>query len=293
MPRIAYVNGQFLPFADAGVHIEDRGLQFADSVYEVISCINGVMADMQGHLDRLERSLSELRIDMPVSRRVLPLIIRELLHRNRLKNAAVYIQISRGEAPREFRFPEPRPAPTLIITARHFDFDSVPIEDKGIKVITHPDLRWARRDIKTTNLLPPVLAKQKSWEHGGKEVWLVDDEGYITEGGSSNAWIVDKKGRLVIRPSTKSTLKGVTKTAIYAFSGEKGIEIEERKFTPEEAYQAAEAFSSSATALITPIVNIDGHTINGGQVGQVTIEIYKAYREYAGRGTDSQVRWKA
>lgn len=293
MSRIAYVNGQYLPMNKASVHIEDRGFQFADSVYEVIGYINEDLADLKGHLDRLERSLNELRIPMPVNRRVFPLIIRELLRRNKLKSVAVYIQVTRGTAPRGFPFPDPAVPPTLVMTARPYYFEKVKIEDKAIKVQTVPDQRWARRDIKTTNLLAPVLAKQAVTEAGYREAWLVDNDGFVTEGASSNAWIVTKDGKIVTRDTGYHILKGVTRTAMSKLAEEEGLIIEERAFTPEESYNAAEAFCTSATAILSPVVDIDGHKIGEGKAGPVAIKIYKAYRDYVTKGLNKQVNWSA
>ncbi len=292
MPRTAYVNGRFVPHCEASVHIEDRGFQFADSVYEVIGCINGDMADMRGHLDRLERSLKELRIVMPVRRAVFPSLIKELLRRNKLRNAAVYIQVSRGAAPRDFKFPSDEPLPTLVITARPFAFDAKPVSKKGIKVITLPDQRWARRDIKTTNLLPSVLAKQAAAEAGAGEAWMIDGEGNITEGSSSNAWIVTKDGKLVTRNATHAILKGVTRTAILPILKDSNLELEERAFTPKEAYEAVEAFTSSATSLIMPVLEIDGHPVGDGKIGPVTTRIYNAYRDYVRGKRGAHVGWE-
>ncbi|NCC23125.1 MAG: D-amino-acid transaminase [Alphaproteobacteria bacterium] len=293
MPKTAYVNGRYVPHGEASVHVEDRGFQFADSVYEVIGVINGDFADMRGHLDRLERSLSELRIDMPVRRAVIPFIVRELLRRNRLRNANVYIQITRGAAPRDFAFPKKPVVPTFVMTARPFSFDAKRIEDKGVRVVTLPDRRWARRDIKTTNLLPPVLAKQEALDAGADDAWLVDREGFVTEATASNAWILTKDGVLVTRAPTHDILKGVTRSAILPLLEAEGLYLEERAFTPLEAVEAAEAFSTSATALVTPVVAIDGRTIGDGKAGPLTVKLYKAYRDYVRKGLDGQIGWSA
>lgn len=293
MPRYAYVNGSYVAHDEAHVHIEDRGFQFADSVYEVVACINGKLADETGHLDRLERSLSELAIDMPVHRNTLKFIIREMLRKNRLKNANVYIQVTRGVAKRDFPFPVNYVSPSLILTARSFQFDRNVKVTKGATAITVPDIRWKRRDIKTTGLLAQVLAKQEALEAGAYEAWLVDDEGYITEGSSSNAWIVTKDGTLVTRPASLSILRGVTRTAIEKLCAGLQIKLEERAFTVQEAYDAQEAFNTGAVALIVPILQIDGHVIGTGEPGPVARKLYDEYRQYADGRRGEQVTWKA
>ena len=293
MPRFAYVNGSYLPHDDAGVHIEDRGFQFADGVYEVIACINGTLADERGHLDRLERSLSELSIDMPVSRNSLSFIIREIIRRNRLKNANIYIQVTRGVAKRDFPFPMNYVPSSLVLTARAFQFDNNAKVKKGASAITVPDLRWKRRDIKTTGLLAQVLAKQEATEAGAYEAWMVDDNGYVTEGSSSNAWIVTKDGKLVTRHATMAILRGVTRTAIEKICADLQMKIEERAFTVQEAYDSQEAFNTSAVALIVPIVQLDGHIIGTGKPGAVAQKIYEEYRLYANGLRGEMVTWRA
>jgi D-alanine transaminase len=293
MPKIAYVNGRYVPHNKASVHIEDRGFQFADSVYEVIACLGGEIADMRGHLDRLERSLAELRIDLPVRRHIIPLLMRELLRRNRIRDGLVYIQISRGSSPRDFKFPSRPVAPSFVMTARPYIYDAVPIEEKGIKVITVPDLRWKRCDIKTTNLLAPVLARQDACESGAAEAWLVDENGFITEGAASNAWIVTRDNCLLTRQVGSDILRGVTRTALAAIAREENLTLEERAFTPQEACEAMEAFCTAATIMISPVTNIDGHTIGTGKAGRVAARLYHAYRDYVRSGPDAQRVWTA
>lgn len=293
MPRFAYVNGAYLPHDAASVSIEDRGYQLADGVYEVVACIHGHLADERGHLDRLQRSLAELGMDMPVRRETLAFLMRELLRKNRLSNANVYIQVTRGKARRDFPFPSNDTPQSLVMTTWPFNFDNQPKMEKGAKAVTVPDLRWKRRDIKTIALLPQVLAKQKAVEQGAYEAWMVDDEGFITEGASSNAWIVTKDGVLVTRKATTDILRGVTRTAIDKLREELQIKLEERSFTPQEAYEAEEAFNSSAVALVTPIVEIDGHKIGDGKPGKVTLRLYEEYRAYVDGLRGEQVGWKA
>jgi len=292
MPRYAFVNGAYLPHEDAAVHIEDRGFQFADGVYEVIACIHGNLADERGHYERLERSLRELGMGMPMQREAIQLIVRELLRRNRLQNAIVYMQVTRGAAKREFPFPK-NVRQSLVITTRPFRFDDNPKIKTGIKAVTVPDMRWKRRDIKTVALLPQVLAKQKAVEQGANEAWMVDDQGFITEGSSSNAWIVTREGVLVTRKATTDILRGVTRTALDKIGRELQIRIEERSFRPEEVYEAAEAFVSAATALVTPVVEIDGHKIGDGKPGKVTLRLYEEYRAYVAGLRGEQVTWTA
>jgi D-alanine transaminase len=275
------------------VHIEDRGFTFADSVYEVVSLINGYIADETGHLDRLERSLKELRIPMPMPRKALQLVIREFIRKNRLKNAYVYIQITRGVAPRDFKFPKGDIRPTLVITNlgnARFDMEARKRDVK--KAVTVPDIRWKRRDIKTTALIAQVLAKQSAVDKGAYEAWMVDDKGFVTEGSSSNAWIVDKNGALITRPTENNMiLKGVTRNSIQALCKKEGIKLVERPFTVAEAYKAKEAFMTAATALVTPIVEIDGHKIGDGKFGKLTSKLIDLYIDYAADAKRKQERW--
>lgn len=293
MPRYSYVNGSYVPHSDACVHIEDRGYQFADGVYEVIGCIGGRFADERGHLERLERSMRELSITPPVERETLRFVMRHLLRLNRIRSAAIYIQVTRGVAPRDFKFPSDDIRASLVLTCRPFNFDQNLALEKGVSVATVPDQRWARRDIKTIALLPQALARQKAVDAGAYESWMVDDQGFITEGAASNAWIY-KDGTLITHPSGQRILKGVTRTAIFDIARQQGLNIEERQFTPEEAYSAEEAFSSSATALLIPVVSIDGHTIGDGKSGKLVRSIYDQYRKYAlDKDYEGQVEWSA
>jgi D-alanine transaminase len=287
MPRIAYVNGRYLPHASAVVHIEDRGLQFADSAYEVIAVMNGHFADEAGHLDRLERSLGELKIALPMPRHALRLVMREFVRCNRLKNASLYMQVTRGAAPRDFKFPA-HVKPALIMTIRPASFGKLVAR----KAVTVPDLRWKRRDIKTTALVAQVLAKQAAIEKGAYEALLVDDNGFITEGSSTNAWIVDKKNNLITRPTQNNMiLKGVTRNAMQALCKKAKIKIVERPFTVREAYQAAEVFTTAAVSLVTPIVEIDGRKIGDGKIGAVTAGILASYLAYAADPEQKQQHW--
>jgi len=290
MPRIAYVNGRYIPHHAATVHIEDRGLQFADSVYEVVALMDGYLADEEGHLDRLERSLAELKMAMPLPRRSLRIAMREMIRRNRARNGALYMQVTRGAAPRDFKFPK-GVRPTLVMTLRNATFDISARKKEAKKVMTAPDIRWRRRDIKTTGLLAQALAKQAALDAGVSDAWLVDDEGFVTEASSSNAWIVDAKGNLVTRPTrNNSILKGVTRSALQALCAEEGVRIVERAFTVAEARKAKEAFMSSAVALIVPVSHIDGKMIGNGKIGPVTEKIFDLYLQYA-QGHRRQRKW--
>lgn len=287
MPRVSYVNGRYVAHARAAVHVEDRGFQFADGAYEVIAVIGGVFADERGHLDRLERSLGELRIDMPCGRKSLQMILRETLRRNRLRDAAVYIQVTRGTAPRDFKFPDGA-RPSLIVTARPADFDLAKRKSIAKKAVTVPDIRWKRRDIKSIALLGQVLAKQSAVEQGAYEALMIDDDGLITEGASTNVWIVDKKGALITRPTANNMiLKGVTRAALQSL-----FPVVERPFTPREVYAAAEVFTSAAVTMIVPIVEVDGHKIGSGKMGAVTEKVMELYLDYA-RYPENAISWES
>lgn len=293
MPRFAYINGSYKPHHEAMTHIEDRGFQFADGVYEVISLINGIYADERGHLDRLERSLSELQITMPVKRQTLCMIVRELVRRNRISNALIYIQITRGVARRNFPFPPKDTPPTLVITARHFDFKNNPRVQNGIEVITVPDIRWKRPDIKSVALLPQVLAKQEAYEKGAGEAWMLDSKGNVTEGSSTNTWILDDNNNLITHDASADILKGVTRNAVIHLCDELGLTLCEKSFTPKEAYMAREALNTSASELVVPVIAIDGHKIGNGKPGPVARRLYSLYMDYVAGLKGEQVKWTA
>ncbi|MDE1147786.1 MAG: D-amino-acid transaminase [Azospirillaceae bacterium] len=281
MPRTAYVNGRYLPHGQARVHIEDRGFQFADGVYEVVSIVNGVFADEDGHLARLSRSLNELDLPWPMHPMSLRFVLREVARRNRVRNGLVYIQITRGEAPRDFRFPAD-PAPTLVVTCRSTKFSAPQHLEKGVSVITIPDIRWARRDIKSVALLPQVLGKQQAAEAGAFEAWQVDPDGTVTEGCSSNAWIVTKDGVLVTRAASHRILNGITRLSLLAEAEAAGIPFEERSFTVEEALTAREAFVSSASTFCVPVTRIDGRPVGDGVPGALAKRLRAAYLAHVG-----------
>lgn len=284
MSRIAYVNGAYVAHHEAATHIEDRGYQFADGIYEVCLVINGRYWDMEGHLDRMERSLRELSMAAPMSRASLSQVMAEVIRRNRLKNALVYIQATRGIAPRNHAFPAPETMPVLVMTAKRFDLDGSDVQAaRGVKVITHPDIRWGRVDIKTVSLLPNVLAKQAAVEEGAVEAWLTRD-GKVTEGSSSNAWIVDADGALVTHPKSNEILGGITRETALACAKELQISVHERAFTVEEAKSASEAFITSATNLVTPVVMIDETKIGTGKPGPIALRLREAYKLRAQQG---------
>jgi D-alanine transaminase len=277
MPRIAYVNGLYRPLREAAVPVEDRGFQFADGVYEVIAIRQGRLADETGHLDRLDRSLGELQIRSPMPRRALRLVMRELLRRNRVRNGGLYMQVTRGVAPRDFRFPADSVATSLVMTVRPANLEPLDRLRTGVAVVSMPDIRWKRRDIKTVGLLPQVLGKQKAAAAGAFEGWMLDEEGRVTEGCSSNAWIVTRDGVLVTRNASNDILNGITRRTLLRLAGELGLALEERPFTLEEAFEAREAFLSSASTFCLPIVRIDDRPVGNGHPGLLAQKLREAY----------------
>ena len=278
MSRLAYVNGRFLRQAEAGVSVEDRGYQLGDGIYEVWAVMDGKLADAEGHFARLQRSLGELSIAMPMSREALTVALRETVRRNRVRHGIVYLQVTRGVARRDHAFPVPAVTPTVVITARATSAAAAEARaDKGVGVISLPENRWGRCDIKTVNLLPNVLAKQAAKEDGAFEAWFVDAEGLVTEGASSNAWIVDQEGVLRTRDIGANILRGVTRLSLIDVAREAGYRVEERPFTLEEAKAAREAFLTGAGALVMPIVTIDGQSVANGYPGEVARTLRAAY----------------
>jgi D-alanine transaminase len=280
--RIAYVNGRYIPHGAAGVHIEDRALQFADGIYEVVGIVDGAVLDEEEHLDRLGRSVAEIGMAMPLGRAALKMLVREIARRNHVRNGLVYMQVTRGASRRDHPVPEHAPRPSLILTARHLDpVESARKHEQGVKVITQPDQRWARCDIKSTALLPNVLAKTAARKAGTYEAWLVDRDGYVTEGSSTSAWIVDAEGQIRTRDLSNAILPGVTRLVLMEAAREAQISIVERKFTVAEAITAKEAFLTAASAGAMPIVAIDGHPIGDGKPGPVTRRLQELYRQRA------------
>lgn len=285
MSRIAYVNGRFVPKGEAFVHIEDRGYQFADAVYEVWALFGGKLADAEGHFVRLERSLSELSIPMPMSRAALTHVLRETVRRNRVEEGLVYLQVSRGVATRDHAFPAEGTRPSVVITVSRVDrAASEARAAKGVSVVTTPENRWGRCDIKTVGLLPNALAKQKARQAGAVEAWFVDELGLVTEGASSNAWIVDGDGVLRTRDTNANILRGVTRNSLIEVIREAGLKVEERPFTPDEARQAKEAFITGAGTLVLPVVAVDGKPVGDGVPGPIAARLRRLYIERAKAG---------
>lgn len=278
MSRIAYVNGRYLPFAQAAVAVEDRGFQFADGVYEVCAVRDGRLIDEAPHLARLERSLGELRMRAPMGMRQLGHVLRETVRLNRVRDGLVYAQISRGVARRDHGFPPAHVTPTLVVTARTLDIGRyAALAEDGVAVVTQPDMRWARCDIKSTGLLANVLAKQAAREAGAFEAWLVGDDGLVTEGASTTAWIVDEKGVLRTSALGPAILPGVTRGEVVPFCRQLGVELQERAFSLDEVKKAREAFISAATFGVLPVTKVDGTAIGDGKPGLITVKIGKAY----------------
>lgn len=282
MLRIAYVNGRYVPGDRATVHIEDRGYQFSDGVYEVCEVREWRIIDEARHMARLRRSLDELRIPMPMPASALAIVMRECLRRNRVRGGILYLQITRGVARRDHSFPSPGTRPSVVITARSLDgVANERMAAEGVAVITVPDNRWERVDIKSISLLPNVLAKQLAREREAKEAWFVDRNGHVTEGSSSNAWIVSKEGRVVTRAADRGILRGITRAVLLEVIKAQGFELEERPFTPEEAYGAREAFLTSASQVVLPVVRIDGRPIGNGVPGSVATALRSKFHDHA------------
>jgi D-alanine transaminase len=278
MPRIAYVNGRYVRHTDAAVHIDDRGFVFADAVYEVCQVQRGFIIDLTRHLDRLDRSLGEIRIRPPMPRAALTGIIREVLRRNRVVNGMVYLQVTRGVAKRDHVFPFPEVRASLIVTAKSLNpAVNAAKYASGIKAVTVADNRWGRVDIKTVGLLPNVLARQQAKEAGAQEAIFVDAEGNVTEGGATNLWIVDKAGTLVTRPADHAILRGITRTTLMDVAEKIGLPVEERRFSVAEMLQAREVFITGATTICLPVVSIDGQTVANGHPGMTAQKIREAF----------------
>lgn len=279
MPRIAYVNGAYLPHRHATVHIEDRGYQFADGVYEVVHTYRGRLVDELAHLDRLDRSLKELSIASPMARQSMRLVMREVARRNRLITGLLYIQVTRGVAPRDHRFPRSA-KPAVVMTARSIPEFPREMLDDGVKILTIPDIRWDRCDIKTVALLPNILAKQAATDGHAYEAWMVDADEFVTEGSSSNAWIITADNTLITQPTGSRILAGTARRTIVRLAGELGYTVEERPFTVAEAYQAKEAFMSNSSHFVTPVTQIDDAVIANGKPGTLTIALHERYLRY-------------
>jgi D-alanine transaminase len=282
MSRVAYVNGRYLPLHAAAINIEDRGYQFADGVYEVCEVRGGRLVDERRHMERLQRSLVELRIRMPMPLSALGVVLHETMRRNRVQDGIVYLQITRGVARRDHAFPEPAPRPSVVVTARELDFaQNERTAADGIAVVTVPDNRWDRVDIKSISLLPNVLAKQTAREQGAREAWFVTGEGIVTEGSSTNAWIVSSGGRVVTRPADHGILRGITRTVLLDVIKAHGLTLDERPFTLAEAHAAREAFVTSASQIVMPVVRIDGQPVGDGRPGPIASALRQDFHRYA------------
>jgi len=282
MSRIAYVNGRYRPWREAVVHVEDRGYQFSDGVYEVCEVRDGRMVDERRHMARLVRSLGELRIAIPMAPAALAIVMRETIARNRVRNGIVYLQVTRGVARRDHAFPPAGTAPSIVVTARPLDQARIAAAAAaGIAVITVPDDRWGRVDIKTVGLLPNVLARQAAIEQGAREAWYVDQAGQVTEGASCNAWIVTPDGKAVTRHADTAILRGITRDVVIEALEAHQIRFEERAFTVAEALAAREAFITSASQTVMPVVKIDGRAIGDGRPGPVARALREAFHRHA------------
>jgi D-alanine transaminase len=284
MSRIAYVNGLYVPIGQACVHVEDRGFQFADGVYEVWAILGGRLVEWEGHAARLERSLGELEMHPPMGRAALKVVLRETARRNRVRDGIVYIQVTRGAAPRDHAFPPADTPQTIVLTAKRIDFAGMDSKAaKGVAVVTTPEDRWGRCDIKTVGLLPNALAKQKARAAGAYEAWFVDDLGFVTEGSSTNAWIVDAEGQLRTRDANANILRGITRGSLIDVARAAGVDVSERPFSVDDAKQAREAFITSASAFVMPITAVDGSKVGDGRPGPVTQRLRSLYLDHARR----------
>jgi D-alanine transaminase len=282
MSRIAYVNGRYRPHRDALIHIEDRGYQFADGVYEVCEVRGAHLVDERRHMARLTRSLSELRIPLPMPLAALGVVLHETVRRNRVRDGIVYLQVTRGVARRDHGFPPAGTAPSIVVTARpHDSAKAAKVAADGIAVVTLDDTRWARPDIKSVSLLPNVLAKQAARDAGAREAWFVDAKGFVTEGASSNAWIVTPDGEVVTRPADNSILNGISRAVVLDAIAAQGLRLAERPFTVAEALAAREAFVTAASQIVQPVVCIDGRPVGNGHPGLVATALRREFHRHA------------
>jgi D-alanine transaminase len=282
MPRIAYVNGRYVPHGQAMVHVEDRGYQFADGVYEVCEVRHGLIVDLTRHLDRLNRSLGELRIAWPMGRAALVQVIRETLRRNHVRNGLFYLQVTRGVARRDHVFPAAGTPSSVVVTARSTNPEIISRKNAtGVKAITVRDNRWDRVDIKSVGLLPNALARQQAKEAGAQEAIYVDQRGMVKEGAATNVWIVDAEGILVTRPAEQGILRGITRTTLIDVAARLGLPVAERFFSVEEMMAAREVFITAATSICFPVISVDGETIANGHPGIVSQKIREAFFEIA------------
>ena len=282
MSRVVYVNGRYRSYRHAMVNVEDRGYQFSDGAYEVCEVFGGRLVDERRHMARLQRSLGELRIKLPMPLSALSIVLHEIVRRNRVSDGLAYVQVTRGVAKREHAFPPPDTAPAIVVSARRIDrAQSEHTARAGIAVITLPGMRWARVDIKSISLLPNVLARQAAREQGAREAWFVDRDGYVTEGAASNAWIVTAEGRAVTRPVGHDILRGISREVVKETLANLDLAFEERPFTVAEALAAREAFATAASLLVMPVVRIDGHPVGHGTPGPVAIALRRTFHRHA------------
>jgi D-alanine transaminase len=282
MSRIAYVNGRYRLHRDALIHVEDRGYQFSDGVYEVCEVRSERLVDERRHMTRLTRSLAELRIDLPMPLSALGVVLHETVQRNRVRDGIVYLQVTRGVSRRDHGFPPPGTAPSIVVTARGHDLAKAEeIAAEGIAVITMADIRWARPDIKSVSLLPNVLAKQSARDAGAREAWFVDAEGFVTEGASSNAWIVTADGDIVTHPTDNRILNGISRAVVLDVIAASGLRFVERAFSVAEARVAREAFGTAASQIVQPVVRIDGTAVGNGRPGPVATALRAAFHRHA------------
>jgi D-alanine transaminase len=278
VPRVTYVNGRYVPHDEAVVHVEDRGYQFADAVYEVFAVVAGRIAHLDQHLERLDRSLGALAMQLAVPRRVLPVILHEVVRRNRLRAGVVYLQASRGVAKRNHLFPWDA-VPSLVVSAWPQKQMPAKLVEEGVAVAIRPDQRWKHPDIKSVSLLPNVLARQSAKEAGAYEAWLVNDRGFITEGSATNAFIVARDGAILTHPADSNVLAGVTRANVIMLARKAGYEVGERPFTLAEAKAAPEAFLTGTTVMVLPVTRIDDAPVGDGKPGPVTLRLRALYQE--------------
>jgi D-alanine transaminase len=284
MSRIAYVNGRYLPQREASVNIEDRGYQFADGIYEVVHLYEGRLIDEDLHLNRLQRSLREIRLPDPMSRAALRHVLHEVARRNRVREGLLYMQVTRGVARRDHPFPSQPVSPSVVVTIRRIPPYPTDVDKWTASAITYPDQRWARCDIKTVALLPNVLARQAAKENGAIEAILVDGNGMVTEGAATSFWIVDRNGALRTRHLDRAILPGCTRDALLTLIGEEKVEFSETQFSEHDVREAREAFITSATSFVKPIVRIDGKPVGTGEVGPVTRRLFDAFARHVKGG---------
>ena len=277
MSRVAYVNGAYVPQREAAVNVEDRGYQFADGIYEVVHLSQGRFTDWDLHFARLGRSLAAIRIPMPMARAALEQVLAEVARRNRVKDGLLYMQVTRGVARRDHAFPPAGTSPSLVVTVRRTPPFPRDADCWATAVISCPDERWARRDIKSVGLLPNVLARQAAREQGASEAILVDDEGMVTEGAATSFWIVDRDGALRCPPQGRAILPGCTRAALEAEMRAAGIAFNACAFSLNDSRAAREAFLTSATSFVKPVTMIDGQPVGDGTVGPVTRHLFNLF----------------